>query len=87
MCEFQEFNGNGFGDIWWTDKCIYFSSIDICPCKYKVCVRACVHDFSVCVCIFVCVFMCVHACVNMCVRVISLVGRPICAYKRANVFV
>ena len=28
MCEFQESNCNGFGDIWWTDKCIYFSSID-----------------------------------------------------------
>ena len=22
-------NGNGFGDIWWTDNPIYFSSIDI----------------------------------------------------------
>ena len=21
-------NGNGFGDIWWTDNPIYFSSID-----------------------------------------------------------
>ena len=21
-------NGKGFGDIWWTDKLIYFSSID-----------------------------------------------------------
>ena len=28
MCEFHECNCNGFGDIWWTDKCIYFSSID-----------------------------------------------------------
>ena len=28
MCEFQESNCNGLGDIWWTDKCIYFSSID-----------------------------------------------------------
>ena len=26
MCEFQDSNGNGFGDIWWTDKLIYFSS-------------------------------------------------------------
>ena len=28
MCEFQDSNGNGFRDIWWTDKFIYFSSID-----------------------------------------------------------
>ena len=27
MCEFQESNCNGFGDMWWTDKCTYFSSI------------------------------------------------------------
>ena len=27
--EFQESNCNGFGDMWWTDKCTYFSSIDI----------------------------------------------------------
>ena len=26
MCEFQDSNCNGFGDMWWTDKCIYFSS-------------------------------------------------------------
>ena len=26
MCEFPDSNGNGFGDIWWTDKLIYFSS-------------------------------------------------------------
>ena len=26
MCEFQESNINGFGDMWWTDKCTYFSS-------------------------------------------------------------
>ena len=29
MCEFHGSNGNGFGDIWWTDNPIYFSSIDI----------------------------------------------------------
>ena len=29
MCEFYGSNGNGFGDIWWTDNPIYFSSIDI----------------------------------------------------------
>ena len=28
MCEFHESTFNGFGDIWWTDKPIYFSSID-----------------------------------------------------------
>ena len=30
MCEFHDSNCNGFGDMWWTDKCIYFSSIDEC---------------------------------------------------------
>ena len=29
MCEFHESTCNGFGDIWWTDNPIYFSSIDI----------------------------------------------------------
>ena len=29
VCEFHGSNGNGFGDIWWTDNPIYFSSIDI----------------------------------------------------------
>ena len=28
MCEFYSSNDNGFGDIWWTDKLFYFSSID-----------------------------------------------------------
>ena len=28
MCEFHYSNGNSFGDIWWTDKLIYFRSID-----------------------------------------------------------
>ena len=28
VCEFYGSNGNGFGDIWWTDNPIYFSSID-----------------------------------------------------------
>ena len=28
MCEFHNSNGNGFGDMWWTGKCTYFSSID-----------------------------------------------------------
>ena len=29
MCEFHDSDGNGLGDIWWTDKLIYFSIIDI----------------------------------------------------------
>ena len=29
MCEFHDCNCNGFGDMWWTDKCTYFSSIDV----------------------------------------------------------
>ena len=29
MCEFHDSSGNGFGDIWWTDIPIYFSSIDL----------------------------------------------------------
>ena len=29
MCEFHDSNCNGFGDNWWTDKIIYFSSIDV----------------------------------------------------------
>ena len=28
VCEFYGSNGNGFGNIWWTDNPIYFSSID-----------------------------------------------------------
>ena len=28
MCEFHESTCNGFRDIWWTDKRIYFSSTD-----------------------------------------------------------
>ena len=28
MCEFHDYNCNGFGDMCWTDKCIYFSSIE-----------------------------------------------------------
>ena len=28
MCEFRDSNCNGFGDMWWTDKCTYFSSIE-----------------------------------------------------------
>ena len=25
MCEFHDSNGNGLGDMWWTDKYFYFS--------------------------------------------------------------
>ena len=28
MCEFHDCNCNGLGDIWWTDNCMYVSSID-----------------------------------------------------------
>ena len=28
MCEFHDSHYNGLGDMWWTDKCIYFSIID-----------------------------------------------------------
>ena len=39
MCEFHDCNCNDLGDIWWTDKCMYFSSIDIkenIPAYYEV---------------------------------------------------
>ena len=29
MCEFHDSNCNCFGDMWWTDKCTCFSSIDV----------------------------------------------------------
>ena len=29
ICEFHESTCNGFGDIWWTDNPIYFSSRDV----------------------------------------------------------
>ena len=29
VCEFHGSNGNGFGDIWWTDKLFYFSKLSI----------------------------------------------------------
>ena len=35
MCEFHDSNGNGLGDIRWTDKCTYFSSIDYCCSAYE----------------------------------------------------
>ena len=37
MCEFHDCNCNGLGDIWWTDKCMNFSSIDdIFPIFYII---------------------------------------------------
>ena len=35
MCEFHESTCNGFGDIWWTDNLIYFSSIDSQCSRYR----------------------------------------------------
>ena len=32
MCEFHDSNSNGLGDMWWTDQCTYFSSIDGTHC-------------------------------------------------------
>ena len=44
MCEFHDCICNDLGDIWWTDKCMYFSSIDIAQeasmTKNKHCDRA-----------------------------------------------
>ena len=41
MREFHDCNCNGLGDIWWTDKCMYFCSIDyVCVCAYRC------HGFS-----------------------------------------
>ena len=34
MCEFHESTCKGFGDIWWTDNPIYFSSIDCDQTRY-----------------------------------------------------
>ena len=38
MCEFHESTCNGFGDIWWTDNPIYFSSIDnsVLTCRQNI---------------------------------------------------
>ena len=44
MCEFHGSNGNGFGDIWWTDNPIYFSSIDV-PMKSKGNGLSCLKSF------------------------------------------
>ena len=56
MCEFHDFNANGFGDIWWTAKLTYFSSIDGCLC---MCVSAC---DCVCVGTHVCVSLLIYCC-------------------------
>ena len=39
MCEFHDCNCNGLGDTWWTDKCTYFSSIDVVPCMGMTFIR------------------------------------------------
>ena len=36
MCEFNDSNGKGFGHIWWTDKFVYFNSIDKCHTLFNV---------------------------------------------------
>ena len=36
MCEFHDARCNVFGDMWWTDKCTYFSSIDYGMLTYSV---------------------------------------------------
>ena len=36
MSEFHGSNGNGFGDIWWTDNPIYFSSMNVSIMMSKV---------------------------------------------------
>ena len=36
MCEFHESTCKGFGDIWWTDNPIYFSSIDYTALLVKI---------------------------------------------------
>ena len=41
MCEFHESTCNGFGDIWWTDNPIYFSSIDINLRRSRDCMLLC----------------------------------------------
>ena len=62
MCEFHGSNGNGLGDIWWTDKFFYFSIIDYVAYAFVkcACVRASVRAF---------VRSCVRACVRACVCV------------------
>ena len=62
MCEFHGSNGNGFGDIWWTDNPVYFSSIDICLRTQKATGGGYVYVVSVCVVLrlmslFVCVVL------------------------------
>ena len=49
MCAFHYSNCNGFGDMWWRDKCTYFSSrpidrsnVSLRPREWKF---ACVERF------------------------------------------
>ena len=44
MCEFHDYNYNGFGDMWWTDKCIYFSRIDGDKCVQRLLMRYFLSD-------------------------------------------
>ena len=54
MCEFHESTCNGFGDIWWTDNPIYFSSID--DARYVRYLNVQTHDlFLECVICDLCV--------------------------------
>ena len=55
MCEFHESTCNGFGDIWWTDNPIYFSSIDYVHISVGTCIHACMY---------VCIHACMHACMH-----------------------
>ena len=44
MCEFHDSNCNGFGDKWWTDKCTYFSSIDLHFITFVQCSQTHTHS-------------------------------------------
>ena len=46
MCEFHESTCNGFGDIWWTDNPIYFSSIDEHWIQFCMCIYFLFHMYS-----------------------------------------
>ena len=57
MCEFHDSNGNGLGDMWWTDTYIYFSIIARLYLLQKC------NDFEVRMCVIIypvyplCVFL------------------------------
>ena len=52
MCEFHESTCNGFGDIWWTDNPIYFSSIDIPVWIYGIVVAIELYNGNLCLRVF-----------------------------------